>query len=103
MRIAVAVRRAEPAKRNGGSGHFADAPRPEVLAVPCVEAVVHAADDHMGAQVIDVPVRTSAGPEMMRHPRAHSSRAKRAADVDVEARLNRQVAQLPDTDSPALG
>ncbi len=52
------------------------------------------------AEIIDMPVRTSRQPEVMADPRPHPSRSQGAANIDVAARLNGELAQPPNLDYP---
>ena len=54
------------------------------------------------AEIIDMPMRTCRQPEVMTDPRPHSARSQGAADVDVAARLNGELAQPPNTDDLRL-
>ena len=50
------------------------------------------------AQIINMPMRTSRQPGMMTDPRPYSARSQGAANVDVAARLNGELAQPSNLD-----
>lgn len=52
------------------------------------------------AEIINMPMRTSRQPAVMADPRPHPSRSQGAANIDVAARLNGELAQPPNPDYP---
>ena len=49
-----------------------------------------------------MPVRTGHHTDVMTDPRPHPSRSQGAANIDVAARLNGELAQPPNLDYPRL-
>ena len=52
------------------------------------------------AEIINMPMRPGRQPSVMPDPRPHPSRSQGAANIDVAARLNGELAQPPNLDYP---
>jgi hypothetical protein len=103
VRLAPAIRRAEPRHGNGGASQRAHIASPLMLATNPVVRIPNPVETSMGSQVINVPVRSQRQLLMVRDAGSDTSRPDRAAYVNVEASSKLQGAELPYLDQPFLG
>jgi len=87
VRLASAIGGSKADERNGSSFSQSDVFRPDMLQTLTGETVPDFFDLGMRSQVVDVPVRPGCELEMMGKPGTDASRSKRAADINIEARL----------------
>jgi hypothetical protein len=98
VRLAVAVRRAESCDRNGSSAQGVDEASPLMLATNPVARIPDVFEAGVGPQIINVPVRSLRRLLMVYDAGSDTSRAERAADVNVETPSKLQGAEFPDLD-----
>jgi hypothetical protein len=103
VRLALAIRRAEPGDGNGGSPQRADDASPLMLATNPAARIPDPIETGVGAQVINVPVGAWRQLLMVRDAGPDTSRPDRAADVNVETSLKLQLAEFPDLDQLSPG
>lgn len=99
VRLAFAIRRPEPGQRYRCATHPAEAPCPDMLPRFPVVAEPNFIECRVSAEIIGVPVQTFSLAHVVSQSGTDSTCAVGAADVDVPARLEVQVAQPPDPDN----
>ena len=103
MRRTSAVRRTEAGKRHRASSQTGKSVGPRAFLPDGAVCVPDGNTLGFPAQIVDVPVQTFDGPQMMADPCLQPTRPQGAAYVNVEARLHRKPTQPPDLNSLPTG